>query len=252
MQIQHASYRQQNLIETWKMVHQLAWDRLQQIENVEVESLISQKNKISQRSQASRKSSTSVASYTENLVEMQAKKAALQGKLKFAVKIAEQQQKLEQLKIEQELEPINAQEAIYQKAIAEEVNVATNYFNLHLPNHTHGNLDTHDDNIKETTEKNGVTPSCMNSETMPPTQPNVSDRIKPIDSNSSPCASKGFAGNPPMFIPYRTQEQGNSVELSEAFIKMSQLLRLPQAKPSIFKGDEENKTKFFLWPANCI
>ena len=74
MQIQHASYRQQNLIETWKMVHQLAWDRLQQIENVEVESLISQKTKISQRSQASRKSSTSVASYTENLVEMQAKK----------------------------------------------------------------------------------------------------------------------------------------------------------------------------------
>jgi hypothetical protein len=112
MQIQHASYRQQNLIETWKMVHQLAWDRLQQIENVEVESLISQKTKISQRSQASRKSSTSVASYTENLVEMQAKKAALQGKLKFAVKIAEQQQKLEQLKIEQELEAINAQEAI--------------------------------------------------------------------------------------------------------------------------------------------
>ena len=87
----------------------------------------------------------------------------------------------------------------------------------------------------------------MNSETMPPTQPNVSDRIKPIDSNSSPCASKGFAGNPPMFIPYRTQEQGNSVELSEAFIKMSQLLRLPRAKPSIFKGDEEDKTKFFLW-----
>ncbi|CAB4031224.1 Hypothetical predicted protein [Paramuricea clavata] len=50
-----------------------------------------------------------------------------------------------------------------------------------------------------------------------------------------------------MFIPYRTQEQGNSVELCEAFIKMSQLLRLPQAKPSIFKGDEEDKTKFFLW-----
>ena len=143
------------------MVHQSAWDRLQQIENVEVDSLISQKTKISQRSQAFRKSSTSVASYKENLVEMQAKKAALQGKLKFAVNIAEQQQKLEQLKIEQELEAINAQEAIYQKAIAEEVNVATNYFNPHLPNHTHGNLDTHDDNIKDTTEKNGVTPSCM-------------------------------------------------------------------------------------------
>ncbi|CAB3989430.1 Hypothetical predicted protein, partial [Paramuricea clavata] len=37
------------------------------------------KTKISQRSQASRKSSTSLASYEENLVEMQAKKAALQG-----------------------------------------------------------------------------------------------------------------------------------------------------------------------------
>ena len=73
----------------------MAWDRLQQIENVEVESLIFQKTKLSQRSQASRKSSTSVASYKENLIEMQVKKAALQGKLKFAVKIAEQQQKLE-------------------------------------------------------------------------------------------------------------------------------------------------------------
>ena len=68
--------------------------RLQQIENVEVESLISQKTKRSQRSQVFRKSSTSVASYKENLVEMQAKKAAIQRKLKFAVTIVEQQQRL--------------------------------------------------------------------------------------------------------------------------------------------------------------
>ena len=247
MQIQHANYRQQNLIETWKMVHQLAWDRLQQIENVEVESLISQKTKGSQRSQVSRKSSTSVASYKENLVEMQAKKAALQRKLKFAVTIAEQQQRLEQLKLEQELEAINAQEAVYQKAIDEEVNVATDPPDPCLPNQPHSsNLDTH---TKENTNGNAVVPSShLNSDTMPPpSQPHVSERTKQSVSNSSPHASEDVTRTPPKLVSCKTQEQSDSVKLSEAFIKMSQLQRLPQAKPSIFKGDEQDKTKFFLW-----
>ena len=112
LQAQHASYRQENLIEEWKMVHQFAWDRLQQIENVEVESLRSENTKSSQRSQRSRtshKSSSSAISYKENLVEMQAKKAALREKMKFSATITEQ------LKLQQELETINAQEAIYRK-----------------------------------------------------------------------------------------------------------------------------------------
>ena len=117
---------------------------------------------------------------------MQAKKAALQRKLKFAVTIAEQQQRLEQLKLEQELEAINAQEAVYQKAIDEEVNVATDPPDPCLPNQPHSsNLDTH---TKENTNGNAVVPSShLNSDTMPPpSQPHVSERTKQSVSNSSP------------------------------------------------------------------
>ena len=113
------------------MVHKLAWDRFKRIENIEVDSLISQKTKSSQgskRSKTSRKSSSSASSYRENVVEMQAKKAAPQEKMNFSETIAEQQQNLEQLKIQQELETINAQEAIYQKALDED-NILTNPIN---------------------------------------------------------------------------------------------------------------------------
>ncbi len=149
------------------------------------------------------------------------------------------------MKLEQEFEAINAQEAIYQKAIDEEVNVATDPLDPYLPNHPHSNLDTH---TKETTSGNAVAPSRLNSETMPPpSQPHVSERTKPSISNSCPRASEGITRTPPTLVSYRTLEQSDSVKLSEAFIKMSQLQRLPQANPSIFKGDEKDKTKFFLW-----
>ena len=72
----------------------------------------------------------SMISYKETLIEMQAKGAALQRKLKFAASIAEQQRKLDQLKIQQELEEIKAQEAIYQMAVDEEADIDAN---LNLP-----------------------------------------------------------------------------------------------------------------------
>ena len=243
-QAQHASYRQENLIKTWKMVHQFAWDQLQQIENVKVESLRSQNTKSSQRSHRSRtshKSSSSAASYKENLVEMQAKKAALQEKMKFSATLAEQQQKLE-LKLQQELETINAQEAIYQKAVDED-NILTNPTNIPLPtSYIPAAIATH---VNKTGENIPASPAPKIEESGSQQEPPII--TVPTNSYTKPPSTTGFAGNPPLFIPCKAQEKSNSIELAEMFIKMRQLHRLPQATPSVFRGDEEDKTKFFLW-----
>ena len=39
----------------------------------------------------------------------------------------------------------------------------------------------------------------------------------------------------------------NTRQITEALAKVTQLHRLPQAKPDVFRGEEEDKTKFFLW-----
>ena len=74
----------------------------------------------SSRSWTSTKSGSSKSLSRETLIACQAKKAALKEKLKFSPVIAEQESKLEQLRIQKELEEIAAQEAVYKKAIDEE------------------------------------------------------------------------------------------------------------------------------------
>ena len=181
------------------MVHQFAWDRLQQIENVEVESLRSQNTKSLQRSHRSRtshKSSSSAASYKENLVEMQAKKAALREKMKFSATIAEQQQKLEQLKLQQELETINAQEAIYQKAVDED-NILTNPTNIPLPtSYISAAVATH---VNKTGENIPASPVPKIEESESQQEPPI--KTVPTNSYTKPPSTTGFAGNPPLFIP---------------------------------------------------
>ena len=59
------------------------------------------------------------------------------------------------------------------------------------------------------------------------------------------------------FIPYNYNSQfapvyvhpsqDNSLLLTDTISKVTQLQRLPQAKPDTFKGDEKDKTKYFLW-----
>ena len=244
LQAQHASHRQENLIEAWKMIYQFAWNRLQQIENVEVESLRSQNTKSSQRSHRSRtshKSSSCAASYKENLVEMQAKKAALREKMKFSATIAEQQQKLEHLKLQQELETINAQEAIYQKAVDED-NILTNPTNIPLPtSYIPAAVATH---VNKTGENIPASPAPKIEESESQQEPPII--TVPTNSFTKPPSTTGFAGNPPLFIPCKAQKKSISIKLAEMFIKMSQLHRLPQATPSVFRGDEKDKTKFFL------
>ncbi|XP_027043165.1 uncharacterized protein LOC113671152 [Pocillopora damicornis] len=45
----------------------------------------------------------------------------------------------------------------------------------------------------------------------------------------------------------RDYEQHKEWQITEALAKVTQLHRLPQAKPDVFRGEEEDKTKFFLW-----
>ena len=65
-------------------------------------------------------------------------------------------------------------------------------------------------------------------------------------------------GNPPLYVPLQLQppqpspvyvlpSPDNTQQITEALAKVTQLHRLPQAKPDVFRGEEEDKTKFFLW-----
>ena len=60
-------------------------------------------------------------------------------------------------------------------------------------------------------------------------------------------------GNPPLYVPLQSQpSQPRPVyvlpsPITEALAKVTQLHRLPQAKSDVFRGEEEEKTKFFLW-----
>ena len=74
----------------------------------------------SQRSRTSIKSGSSRSSYREAILACRAKRAALQEKLKFSSVIAEQENKLKQLKIQKELVGIAAQEAVYKTVLGEE------------------------------------------------------------------------------------------------------------------------------------
>lgn len=66
---------------------------------------------------------------------------------------------------------------------------------------------------------------------------------------------RGFCGNSPAFVPspyigFSPAPQDYSVQLTDTLAKISQLQRLPQATPDVFKGDETDKTKFFLWESS--
>lgn len=65
-------------------------------------------------------------------------------------------------------------------------------------------------------------------------------------------------GSPPLYVPLQSQppqpspvyvlpSPDNTQQITEALAKVTQLHRLPQAKPHVFRGEEEDKTKFFLW-----
>ena len=113
---QRASNKQSYIYDTWKIIHATAVQEIKRLED-DVKSVYSRR---SQRSRTSTKSGSSRSSYRETLLACRAKRAALQEKLKFSSVIAEQENKLEQLKIQKELVEIAAQEAVYKTALDEE------------------------------------------------------------------------------------------------------------------------------------
>ena len=65
-------------------------------------------------------------------------------------------------------------------------------------------------------------------------------------------------GNPPLNVPLQSQppqpssvyvlpSPDNTQQITEALAEVTQLHRLPQVKPDVFRREEEDKTKFFLW-----
>ena len=113
---QRASNKQSYKYDTWKIIHATAVQEIKRLEE-DVKSIYSRR---SPRSRTSTKSGSSRSSYRETLLACRAKRAALQEKLKFSSVIAEQENKLEQLKIQKELVEIAAQEAVYKTALDEE------------------------------------------------------------------------------------------------------------------------------------
>ena len=73
-----------------------------------------------------------------------------------------------------------------------------------------------------------------------------------------PCMPRSFYGNSPLFVPPQPQlpqvspayflpSSDNTQQINDALTKVTQLQPLPHAKPDVFKGEEKDKTRFFLW-----
>ncbi|KAK2551652.1 hypothetical protein P5673_027433 [Acropora cervicornis] len=73
-----------------------------------------------------------------------------------------------------------------------------------------------------------------------------------------PCVPRSLYGNSPLFVPPQPQlpqvspayflpSSDNTPQINVTLTKVTQLQRLPQAKPDVFKGGEKDKTRFFLW-----
>ena len=67
--------------------------------------------------------------------------------------------------------------------------------------------------------------------------------------------SESLYGNPPLYVPLQSQppqpspvyvlpSPDNTQQITEALAKVTQLHRLPLAKADVFRGEEEDKTKF--------
>ena len=72
-----------------------------------------------------------------------------------------------------------------------------------------------------------------------------------------PCVPRSLYGDSPLFVPPQPQlpqvspayflpSSDNTQQINDALTKVTQLQRLPQGKPDVFKGEEKDKTRFFL------
>ena len=305
---QRATNKQSHIYDTWKTIHANAVQKIKRLED-DAQSVHSRR---SQRSRFSRstKSGSSRSSYKETLLACRAKKAALQEKLTFSSVIAEQDSKLEQLKIHKELEEIAAQEAVYKSAVDEENDLDGEQQRL-LPTTVHDPIDAFLNDNHETeltfTSEAAIVPTATQetfaannvlitslssapsvepiSQSGPPISlttlpvPSIQETQRPLNpfspvyttakfssgspslpvipaisttkSEYQPTTPTGFCGNLPVFYPSPvatcSPAQNYTAQITDALAKITQLQRLPQAAPSVFKGSDSDKTKFFLW-----
>ena len=310
---QRTMTKQAYLIDAWKLIHATTIQQVQTIEE-DKRSVSSRKSHHSQSSRSST-SKQSRSSCKETLIDFRAKRAALEEALKFAAAIAEQENKLQQLRMKKELGEIAAQEAVYEEAVNSESqlydeqppllpttqhdvvsafleidNVAGLTSTPGATNPTLFNQGTCPADIALATSPPAITPTESQFQVEPPaffsvnhTTPAVPTQepsqifisASPIDHTVTTCSfsgggqvppvfpssctepsgrhpPRGFCGNTPIVVPspttaYGPAPQNYSAQLTDALAKISQLQRLPQAKPDVFRGDEHDKTKFFLW-----
>ncbi|PFX25381.1 hypothetical protein AWC38_SpisGene9993 [Stylophora pistillata] len=111
---QHATQKQAFLLGTWKSVHAAALNEIKKSQ-VDNGSVCSKESRHLRRSSVSSRSSC-----RDTIINIRAKRVALEDKLKFSAAIAEQEKKLEQLKLQEKLGEAQAQEAVHEKALEED------------------------------------------------------------------------------------------------------------------------------------
>lgn len=111
---QRAKEKQAYLVDTWKSVRAAAVNAVKKSRE-DNGSVFSKKSRHSRRSSVSTR-----CSFRDTLINVRAKRVALEEKLKFSAVIAEQEKKLEQLKLQEKLGEVWAQEAVSHKAVEEE------------------------------------------------------------------------------------------------------------------------------------
>ena len=104
-------------------------------EAISVRSGASRKSRKSNKSKMSSASGSSRRSSKETLIDVKARRAALEQKLKFSDEIEEQQKILNKLKLKQELSETLAEEAVYDEALKSE-EFPFEHHKIELPNET--------------------------------------------------------------------------------------------------------------------
>ena len=104
-------------------------------EAISVRSGASRKSRKSNKSKMSSASGSSRRSSKETLIDVKARRAALEQKLKFSDEIEEQQKILNKLKLKQELSETLAEEAVYEEALKSE-EFPFERHKIELPNET--------------------------------------------------------------------------------------------------------------------
>ena len=272
----------------------------------------------SRRSYRSRTSTDSAASTKETLINVKAKRAALEQRIKYNDAIQEQQSKLNKLKLQQALSETIAEENVYEEAVLDESpreenlpcdkdDVMERFLKsqpvISTASHTTTTLGTQSYEAQETPNIRPLGLPDSNHRVLPkPTansagagyletlqmpasqriQAAARDKPPPLDASTpavsqppvpthtsatsttlrhSPPVIDSFPRTTPFVSPSVRYEAdaytpaprasaspstADGLQIAEALAKVTQLQRLPQAKPDVFRGDESD-TRFFIW-----